>query len=314
MRLSHPELIEKTEQLSCTRSIGMNQKTLLGIIGSPRNLGNCELFVKELFAHMQGEWKLRLIRLPELNIRTCTGCYQCLFGEMRCKLPDDFNLALDALVSADACVVAAPAYVLGANASLKLFQDRALAFYGVLDGLWGKPAVGVAIAGIEGMEGHAKLAVDSFIKTAKLNHRGSEVLYGALPGEIFSGHDGKEVAERLARQLTDDGAAAEKTESGVPSCPSCGGDTFRFLPEGGVRCMICSSSGSLEIDGDRLRIETIPGKHQFFMSYENAKSHGEWLRSKKETFLAKRQELKTVTMAYAGIGEWVRPARLKKNE
>src|SRR5512138_2226836 len=106
----------------------MPQKTLLGIIASPRNLGNSELFVKELYRNLPGEWKLRLIRLPELDIRPCTGCYRCLFGGMQCKLADDFNLALNALVSADACVVAAPAYVLGANASLKLFQDRALGF------------------------------------------------------------------------------------------------------------------------------------------------------------------------------------------
>ena len=57
----------------------------------------------------------------------------------------------------DALVVAAPTYLLGANASLKRFLDRGLSFYAHLDRLWGKPAVGVAIAGIEGMEGYTKL-------------------------------------------------------------------------------------------------------------------------------------------------------------
>lgn len=284
----------------------MSEKVLLGIIGSPRKSGNSELFVKELYGQLPGEWRLRLIRLPELDIRPCTGCYKCLFGEMKCKLPDDFNLALDALASADACVVAAPAYLLGANAGLKKYQDRGLSFYGVLDALWGKPAVGVAIAGLEGMEGHAKLAVDSFIKTSKLDHRGSAVLYGALPGEIFA-HGAKELARTLATQLIDGKASVGDDGSAAPSCSACGGDTFRFLPEGGVRCMICSSAGSIGWHDQKLRIETKPGEHQFFMSYENAKHHAEWLRSMKEKFMEKRQQLKSVAVAYEHIGEWVRP-------
>jgi multimeric flavodoxin WrbA len=291
----------------------MTEKTLLGIVASPRNMGNSELFAKELFRNLPGNWRLRLIRLPELDIRPCTGCYRCLFGEMKCRLPDDFNLALDALVAADACVVAAPAYVLGANASLKQFQDRALSFYGKLDSLWGKPAVGVAIAGIEGMEGHAKLAVDSFIKVAKLDHRGSAVLYGALPGEIFD-RDGKELAKRLAIRLLEGREAAGDAEPAVPSCPTCGGDTFRFLPDGGVRCMVCSSAGLLEWQDQALRIVTKPGAHQFFISYERAKHHAEWLRSMKARFLEKRGVLKSATTEYAQMGEWVRPERLAKHE
>ncbi len=33
-----------------------------------------------------------------------------------------------------------------------------------MDNLWGKPAVGVAIAGIEGKEGYSRLVIQSFIK------------------------------------------------------------------------------------------------------------------------------------------------------
>lgn len=290
----------------------MLKKTLLGIIGSPRNLGNSELFIKELYRHVPGNWQLRLIRLPELDIRPCQGCYKCLFGEMRCPLPDDFNLALDALVRADAYVVAAPAYVLGANASLKRFLDRALSFYGALDALWGKPAVGVAIAGMEGMEGYTKLSVDSFIKVSLGDLRGSAVVYGALPGEIFTKHDGKETAKRLADLLINGGEPADGSDTAVPSCPTCGGDTFRFLPEGGVRCMLCSSSGVYEWHGDRLRIGSHPGEHPLFLDYESAKRHAEWLRSMKERFLARRTELKSITLDYMQMGEWVRPERLAK--
>ena len=117
-------------------------KILLGISASPRKLGNCELFIKHLFKRLGEGWDLRLARLPELDIKPCRACYQCLFGEMRCPQQDDFLMALNALGEADAYVVAAPAYLLSANGSLKRFLDRGLQFYAFVEQLWGKPCGG----------------------------------------------------------------------------------------------------------------------------------------------------------------------------
>jgi multimeric flavodoxin WrbA len=278
-------------------------KTVLGIVASPRKFGNSELFVKEIYRQMGDGWQLQLMRLPELSILPCRACYQCLFGDMRCPQDDDFAVALEALVQADALVVAVPTYFLGANASVKRFLDRGLAFYAHLDALWGTPAVGVAIAGIHGMEGYTKLAVDSFLKLVLADHRGSAVLYGALPGEIFLEPAGKDVAGRLAQALLH-GKPAPLSE--IPCCPVCGGDTFRFLPDGAVRCMLCSGSGSV-VSGDQgLQLHIDPGEHQFFVSYASARSHADWLRGMKEMFLARRKELKAVTQGYTQEGTWVR--------
>jgi multimeric flavodoxin WrbA len=278
-------------------------KTLLGILASPRKFGNSELFVKEIYRQLEGDWRLQLVRLPELDIRPCRACYQCLFGEMQCPQDDDFPQALQALVEADACVVAAPTYFLGANASLKRFLDRGLSFYGHLDQLWAKPVVGVAIAGIDGMEGYTKLVVDSFIKLIMADHRGSAVLYGALPGEIFVGDSGKNTAELLARALRFGKTAPS---SPIPSCPLCGGDTFRFLPDGKVRCMLCSSVGDYSLQAGQLQFTTVPGKHDLFLTYESALQHADWLRGMKEQFLARRKELKAIAQNYLHEGEWVR--------
>ena len=204
-------------------------KTLLGLVASPRKFGNSELFIKELFLQLPGDWELQLIRLPDMDLRPCKACYQCLFGEERCPQDDDFALVLETLSQSDAYVVAAPTYLLGANASLKRFLDRGLSFYAHIDRLWGRPAVGVAIAGIDGMEGCTKLNVESFIKLTMGDLRGSAVVYGALPGEIFLGKEGKETARRLAAALH---AGQERVPPLAPVCPVCGGDTFRFLPNG----------------------------------------------------------------------------------
>jgi len=286
-------------------------KDLLGIVCSPRKFGNSELFIKELYRHLSGDWNLRLMRLPELDIRPCKACYACLFGEMRCRQDDDFPMALQALVECDAYVVAAPTYLLGPNASLKRFLDRGLAFYAHLDRLWGKPAVGVAIAGVEGLEGYTKLAVESFIRLTFGELRGAEAVYGALPGEIFLEGDGMAVAQRLARAIEE---KREEVDPTIPHCPLCGGDTFRFLSGGRLKCMLCSSSGHYECSERGLEVHTLPGEHPLFLSYQDVERHARWLQGMKEKFLERRKELKAITQRYTQTGIWIRSKKRDESE
>lgn len=282
------------------------EKKLLGIIGSPRKFGNSELFVKEVYRSFPEGWRLRLVRLPELDIRPCRACYQCLFDEMRCPQDDDLQIALDALVSSDAYVVAAPTYFLGANSSLKRFLDRGLSFYRHLERMWGKPAAGVGIAGIEGLEGQTKLDLDRFIKLTFGDLRGTAILYAALPGEIFADDERKNTARALADALLKKGIETNGTH---PLCPVCGGDTFRFFSGGEVRCMLCSNSGSYSWGHGGLQMEIHTGKHQLFNDMDSAKAHLEWLRSMKDRFLESRRDLKKITGQYTQIGTWIRSKR-----
>jgi len=277
-------------------------KILLGISGSPRKFGNCELFIKEIFMQLGEGWELRLACLPKLDIRPCRACYQCLFDEMRCPQQDDFLPLLNALAEADAYVVAAPAYLLSANASLKKFVDRGLQFYALVDRLWEKPAAGVAIAGIEGMEGSTKRDVESFVKLALGDLRGSAVVYGALPGEVLLSSENKETAEKLARAILD---PASRVSPVGPVCPLCGGDTFRFLPDGRARCMLCSGSGPWEWRNESLRFHVDPGEHDLFLSKDGVNRHAEWLRGMKEQFIERRKELKGVVKQYLGVGTFI---------
>jgi multimeric flavodoxin WrbA len=281
-------------------------KHLLGIVCSPRRFGNSELFIKELYRQLIGDWDLSLMRLPELDIRPCRACYQCLFGEMRCNQDDDFPNALQALVESDAYVLASPTYLLGPNASLKRFLDRGLAFYAHVDKLWGKPAVGVAIAGIEGMEGYSKLAVESFIRLTFGDLRGAGVIYGALPGEIFIENGGRAMAQSLAQALLEGKHEVDPT---VPRCGLCGGDTFRFLSDGRLRCMLCSSSGQYQSTERGIVVRTVPGEHPLFLTYEDVARHARWLRGMKEKFLDRRNELKEITRSYTQTGTWIRSKR-----
>jgi hypothetical protein len=166
----------------------------------------------------------------------------------------------------------------------------------------------VVLAGLRGMEGYAKLMVDSFIKFSLADHRGSEIVYAALPGEALLSDEGKRSAKRLAQALIE-GVPKHQGESSVPRCNICGGDTFRFLEDGNVRCMVCSSGGSYAWQNDALHITTVRGGHSVFFTSEDAKAHFDFLRSMKDTFLSKRKELKAAAQEYHDIGEWIRPSR-----
>ena len=118
-------------------------KNVVGMICSPRKLGNSEIMVKEISRQMNVPHTLKLIRLHDMDILPCKGCYHCLFENGQCVLNDDFIKALNVVVEADALIVAVPTYFLSANSMLKRFLDRCLAGYAHIDNLWRKPAIGI---------------------------------------------------------------------------------------------------------------------------------------------------------------------------
>ncbi|MGD9022194.1 MAG: flavodoxin family protein [Deltaproteobacteria bacterium] len=273
---------------------------ILALVGSPRKLGNSELMAKEISRHIPKPHHLKLIRLPQMDIRPCRACYRCLFD--KCPQEDDFARILEALVESDALILSAPTYLLSANASLKKLVDRGLSFYTHFQRLWAKPAVAVAVAGIPGMEGYTKLCLESAIRVMGGHLKASEVVYGALPGEVFMNQNNRQVAEDLAMALF----GPLPNWQGLPwRCMACGGDTFRFLGPDRVRCMTCSTSGRVEIREGSILFSVDPPEDHFFLSLEGALQHLKWLRSMKQRFLEKKKELKTICLEYRHEGEWL---------
>lgn len=279
-------------------------KKVLGLIGSPRKLGNCEIMVKEISRNIGGAHELSLLRLNDFNFLPCRGCYQCLLNEERCVLNDDFNRVINIICEADALIVTAPAYFLGANASLKRFLDRGLAFYAHIDRLWDKPAVGVGVAGIEGKEGYTLLVINSFLKMIFAKSRSSEICYGALPGEVMLDDRNKKVARKMATRLF----GPPPVEKKGAICPLCGSDTFRFLGDNRVRCMLCSNSGIIEIQSGNPGFKINKSGHELFLSKQEALKHKEWLLQMKDRYLKRKGELKKICISYLKEGNWIEPS------
>lgn len=277
-------------------------KKVLGIIGSPRNLGNCEIMIKEISRQIPVSHELSLLRLSDFNILPCRGCYRCLPEGKQCVLKDDLNTVLQAMCDADALVVAVPTYFLSANACLKRLLDRGLSFYNHSQKLWHKPAVGIGIAGIAGREGFTLLGVQSFLKLILAQEKGCRIIYGALPGEVFMRENNKKVAADLASALF--GPVPEKLE---PACPICGSDTFRFLGNSRVRCMLCSISGIMIVENGRPAFEMNRNEDIIFASAQEALKHRDWLLGMKHDFIEKKAALKKISIEYRREGQWIRP-------
>jgi len=267
---------------------------ILGIIGSPRSPGNCELVVREICRQLPVSHDLKLARLAKLNIRPCQGCYRCLFKDQRCWIKDDLDPVLDDMAWADALIVAVPTYFLGPNACLKLLLDRGLSFYGRAGSLWGKPAVGIGIAGIDGREGYTLLGIQNFLKMIRSDIRAVRMLHGALPGEALMIEKNAPVISGMAQALMN-----PVPQSPGPGCPLCGGDAFRFLEGGKVQCLLCSNSGTLTMENGTPVFHILSGDHDLFLDKESALKHRDWLVGMKGRYLEKKSELKEIFARYA---------------
>lgn len=277
-------------------------KKILAIISSPRKLGNSEIMVKEISRNITQPHELQLLRLSDFNIKPCIGCYMCLIKNKGCVLKDDFNMIAENILDANALIVAAPTYFLGANSCLKRFSDRGLALYPHAEKLWGKPAVGVGIAGIPGKEGYTLLGIESFIKLVLADMKQVRLIYGALPGEIFLNNKNRDTAKDMASALFE--PAPEKDKS---SCSLCGGKTFRFFDNNKVRCMLCSNTGAVTLQDNIPVFDMQKSDHELFLSLEEVIEHRNWLVSMKSRFLKHKDELKKISLDYRKDGGWIKP-------
>ena len=277
-------------------------KKALGIIGSKRSSGNCEVMAKEISRQIPEPHQLTLLRLPDFDIRYCTGCYRCLIKGRGCVIADDLSIILDAIADADALILAVPTYFLSAHSCLKTFLDRAISFYNMADSLWGKPAVGVGIAGIEGKEGSTLLDVERFFATIMAKNKQSKIIYGALPGETMLSENNRQVASGLAQSLF----GLAKSKEGL-CCPFCGGETFRFLDGDRVRCMLCSESGTLTAKDGEIVLDIEASDHVLLANKEEALKHRDWLLGMIGRFKEQKDKLREVATEYADETPWISP-------
>ena len=108
----------------------MEKKKVLGI-SFGRKMSNCDVMVKEALMECEREGcDVAFLRADDLDINNCTGCIACVIGMMSgrgrgyCVKHDDFDILDEAVMQADAVILACPTYETSVTGRFKTICDR----------------------------------------------------------------------------------------------------------------------------------------------------------------------------------------------
>jgi NAD(P)H-dependent FMN reductase len=137
------------------RQRGKAKMHVLCILGGPQKFGKTYNVVHLLTSRILSGTAITIeyVRLRDLNIRQCTGCFSCnLNGIETCPLQDDVQGILDKMRRSDGLILAAPTYTENVPALTKSFFDRLNYLYHRPE-FFGKKAVVVSTVGFYGIKG-----------------------------------------------------------------------------------------------------------------------------------------------------------------
>lgn len=101
---------------------------ILGVIGSPRRLGNTHILVSEILEGARQKGAIvDQVFLNDLAIRECDGCHKCWKGKS-CSKNDDMNPVYPRIMESDIIVFGTPVYWYGPTGIMKVFMDRFVYF------------------------------------------------------------------------------------------------------------------------------------------------------------------------------------------
>lgn len=288
--------MEKNELGTNSKRETRNAKLILGLIGSPRKLGNCEVFVKEIARSIPEDHELKLIRIPSLTIEQCLACYGCIMDQP-CPRKDDMEFLLQQIANSDAIIIASPVYFLGSQSMFKRIIDRGFLFYSVLEKTYGKPCILINFYGMKNRVGVSPQTLMSFATFLGLTVKANMDIKAALPGEVLANPRQRELAKKLAEMVF-----SKKKTPKNHGCPFCGCDIVR-MEKNKFTCTLCHGTFTIDDRGQRVKIKDggILGtpEHMFL--------HKAWLRGMKEQFMKRRKEIMQLTVQYKNMGEWIRP-------
>lgn len=278
-------------------------KKILGLIASQRKLGNGEILTKEVADSAGADCQLKLIRLADLKLELCRGCYVCLAPSKQCPLDDDLYYLVEKIKSADGIILSAPCYTLGPAAVTKLIGDRTIALAQFIEEFWSKPCVVIATAGIDGWEGYTLTALNATARFLGFDLKDSHMFIGALPGEGISKAGALSRAREMGQALF-----GQARQAGAGECPTCWSEIWKFPEPATAICSICGQTASL-VAGEK-GIKWIYGGSRRMFDKEHLKEHFQgWLLGKAQEFVSRRKELGLVRGHYKGNDTWLIPPR-----
>ncbi|MHB8126673.1 MAG: flavodoxin family protein [Desulfitobacteriaceae bacterium] len=281
----------------------MTIKTILGLVGSQRKVANGEILLKEVASSCGEDYKLELIRLPELKLEPCRACYACLEPGKLCPIKDDLYFLCEKIKMADGIILAAPSYFLGPAAITKLWSDRTIAIAQRLEDFWDKPIIIIATAGIKGWEGYTLSALIAIARFMGLKIKDAKMFIGALPGETLENSVIRQQVKAMGKALF---GIPSEIESG--RCPTCCSEIWKFPKPNFAVCPLCAQEAILEFQEDEVKWVFGPsGKRFDHLSLEH--HFLEFLPLKVKEYIERRKELALIRNPYETKDNWLKPIK-----
>lgn len=278
---------------------------VLGLVASPRRLGNSEIIVKEMMNLLPANWEKKMLQLNDLKIERCKACYACLPTDKRCIIQDDLNFFLDEIKAADKVIIAAPVYYLGQHTSLKLINDRMISVQTKsAEYFTGKQCVIAIPHTVPDWEGYAREATMHFARFLGLNVTGTAVINAELPGDAVN-ETSLTVIKKLARSLLDNSALA-LSDQDKAYCLDCGSSLLQIFHQGRWRCVMCAAAGHWTAGNGRFKLTIEPSAHRRY-TLAGMEEHGTILNEVKANFISRRAEVAAVQNRYRPMDLWIKP-------
>jgi len=227
-------------------------KKVLGLVASPRKVGNSEILLKEAMLAAGEDWDKEIINLYDLNIETCRACYRCLPEGAPCVIQDDFPGLMEKIEAADAIILASPVYFLGSNSVLRKTIERFMSVGAETRRFSGKPCLIITVYGIENWAGIGREQNNLFAHVLSLDLKDSILVHSPYPGEMLR-HDTVVESIRQAAANLFDPASGKKPEPNA--CPSCGNPYLQICLDSTVLCPLCGQTGKVYLSQGKTAIE-----------------------------------------------------------
>lgn len=282
-------------------------KRILGIVASPRKLGNSEILAKAAIEATGADNQAEMIRLTDLDIKACKACYACLPKEAPCVIKDHLPFLLDRIRHADAIVLAAPCYFLGPHSAVKIFTDRLLSVGSKYKQYAGKPCITITTYGRPGWDGYAEVALNLTARFLNLELMDSASFLGANPAEVLEDPVNLKRARQLGQALVDSGY---QRISKANECPVCWSTILQYEGDT-IRCPFCGTTGEMRAEGEKVRPVFDPKENHLFSEEARREHFDVFLKRKKQEFLAKRQYYRELQNPYRFANQWISPGKNK---
>lgn len=279
---------------------------ILGVIGSARKLGNCEVLVKEtLIQAQQLGANIRALRLPDFQLLPCKGCLACVMKGEPCRLQDDMHLLWDHFEWADAIVLSAPTYFLGPAGIIKLLIDRLFEYSLQLGRKQQRPGAIIATAGLREWDPFTLSMLSMLAGILQLDLVDRFVAYRPGPGEVLLDNETimrvQSIGDKLFTKANNPDASFDMSTP-PNTCPQCGTAFFQLRSKNTIECQLCQVQGTLTQHNDTYKINwNLEGQKDRWSPEAMAEHFSEWVLRTGPVFQNLREEIMSRIEKYRKI-------------